>query len=140
MVRYKVDQAYRRSSVATATPLGLIVMLYDGLAVNLARAERSLAVAPGAESARFLKKAQDIICELMGSLDFEKGGEIARNLFRVYEYMNYRLIQANLRRDPAVVAEVRGLVLQLKEAWEEAERRLGRTRGGEGDLALGGKA
>jgi len=140
MVRYKVDQAYRRNSVATATPLGLIVMLYDGLAVNLARAERSLAVAPGAESARFLKKAQDIICELMGSLDFEKGGEIARNLFRVYEYMNYRLIQANLRRDPAVVAEVRGLVLQLKEAWEEAERRLGRTRGGEGDLALGGKA
>ncbi len=140
MVRYKVEQAYKRSSVSTATPLGLIVMLYDGLAVNLARAERSLAVSPGADSARYLKKAQDIICELMGSLDFEKGGEIARNLFRVYEYMNYRLIQANLRRDPAMVAEVRGLVLQLKEAWEEAERKVGKSRNGSEGMALGGRA
>lgn len=140
MVRYKVDQAYKRNSVATATPLGLIIMLYDGLSVNLAKAERSLAISPGAESARYLKKAQDIIFELMGSLDFEKGGEIARNLFRVYEYMNYRLIQANLRRDPAVVAEVRGLVLQLKGAWEEAERKIGKSRGGTEGMALGGRA
>ncbi|NPV58357.1 MAG: flagellar export chaperone FliS [Actinobacteria bacterium] len=139
MVRYKVDQAYKRSSVATATPLGLIIMLYDGMVVNLARAERSLAVTPGAESARYLKKAQDIICELMGSLDFEKGGEIAGNLYRVYEYMNYRLIQANLRRDPAMVAEVRGLALQLKEAWEEAERKLGKKRDGADGVALGGR-
>ncbi len=140
MVRYKVDQAYKRNNVATATPLGLIIMLYDGLAVNLARAERSLALATAAESARYLKKAQDIICELMSSLDFEKGGEIARNLFRVYEYMNYRLIQANLRRDPSVVAEVRGLVLQLKEAWEEAERKIGKSRVGTEGMALGGRA
>ena len=123
--------------MATATPLGLIIMLYDGMIANLARAERSLVAGENEECARRLGRAQDIICELMGSLDFERGGEIARNLFRVYEYMNYRLIQANLRRDPAIAAEVRGLAMQLKEAWEEAERRLGTSRREGAALDLG---
>ncbi|MGB4006908.1 MAG: flagellar export chaperone FliS, partial [Halanaerobiales bacterium] len=67
-----------------------------------------------------LKKTGDIISELMVSLDMEQGGEIARNLYNLYDYMNRRLIQANIRKDPALVDEVINLLSSLKESWEEA--------------------
>jgi flagellar protein FliS len=124
MGSYRADHAYRRNSVETATPLGLIIMLYDGAITNIGRARRALAEEKWEEANRCLSKARDIVFELMGSLDFEKGGEIAGNLYRLYEYMTNRLLQAHLRRDASIASEVQGLLAQLKEAWEEAERKL----------------
>ncbi|MGB4006903.1 MAG: flagellar export chaperone FliS, partial [Halanaerobiales bacterium] len=72
-----------------------------------------------------LKKTGDIISELMVSLDMEQGGEIARNLYNLYDYMNRRLIQANIRKDPGLVDEVITLLTSLKESWEEV---IGRVR------------
>lgn len=125
---YHQLNAYKRNFVETTTPLGLIIMLYDGAVSNLLRAERVIRSGDREEFGRTLAKAQDIVYELMGSLDFEKGGEIARNLYRIYEYMTYRLLQANLRGDAEIVCEVRDLLVQLKEAWEEADRKIRASR------------
>lgn len=127
--------AYRASQVQTATPLGLVVMLYDGAISFLAKAEEAARSDEWERASGLIRRAQDIIYELMGCLDMEKGGQIAANLFRLYEYMGYRLVQAQIRRDPAPAVEVRGHLSSLREAWAEAEKKLKSSSRREGKIA-----
>jgi flagellar protein FliS len=128
-------EAYKANQVKTATPLGLVIMLYDGAVSFLAKAEGAARSGDWEGASGLIRKAQDIVYELMACLDMEKGGQLAANLFRIYEYMGYRLVQAQLRRDPAPAAEVREHLESLKEAWEEAERKLRAASCKEGRLA-----
>ncbi len=64
-------------------------------------------------------KAQDIVTELMVSLDFEKGGDIARNLLGLYLFFNRQLLEANVRKDSTMLKDVRKLLLELKDAWAQ---------------------
>jgi flagellar protein FliS len=64
-----------------------------------------------------LLKAQDIVLELISSLNFD-AGEIAHNLYSLYMYMNRRLIEANVAKDVTIIDEVIKLMTTLKEAWE----------------------
>ncbi len=120
----RAADAYLANQVRTATPLGLINMLYDGAISFLRRAEEAAGSGDWEEAQGLIRRAQDIVYELMGCLDMEKGGRIAVSLFRIYEYMGYRLVQAQLRRDAGIAAEVRGHLQNLREAWEEAERKV----------------
>ena len=63
--------------------------------------------------------------ELMASLDFEKGGTLARNLFSLYSFMSRRMLEGNLSKDPAPLAEVKKLLGDLREAWDEISTRKG---------------
>jgi flagellar protein FliS len=65
-------------------------------------------------------KAQDIINELLSSLDFEKGGEIAKNLDAMYRYILQRLTQGDINRDMKAVDETIWMLGELKSAWEQA--------------------
>jgi len=71
----------------------------------------------------YLGKAMDIIAELNASLNFKEGGEVAANLFRLYNFMTAHLTRANLNWDQEAVEEVLALLSQLKEAWEEVCRK-----------------
>jgi flagellar protein FliS len=64
-------------------------------------------------------KAQEIITELMVSLDFEQGGEIANNLFSLYTWFNRELLEANLAQDRDRIQAVRNMVNELRGAWHE---------------------
>ncbi len=68
-------------------------------------------------------KAQDIIGELMASLDFDRGGEIARNLFTLYVFMNRQLLEANLRKTEKPLQDVRGMLFELRGAWAQVAGR-----------------
>ena len=68
-------------------------------------------------------KAQDIISELMVSLDFDKGGDIARNLFSLYIFMNRQLLDANVRKLIAPVKDVKGMLMELRAAWAAISKR-----------------
>jgi len=68
-----------------------------------------------------LVKTQGVITELMSTLDLSVG-EIATNLFRVYEYMHFRLVEANVKKDAEPVREVLVLLRELLPAWQEAAR------------------
>jgi flagellar protein FliS len=70
----------------------------------------------------YILKAEDVITELMSSLKMEVG-EISNNLFSLYEYMNWRLIQGNIKRDVTMVVEVQGYLRDLRSAWAEAVRK-----------------
>jgi flagellar protein FliS len=114
--------AYRaigiETGVASADPLGLVVMLYDGAIQAIIRAESALA--SGAIEARgaYTSKAIDIITQgLAASLDLRVGGPLADSLSALYDYMGRRLFAANLNGDHAIFEEVRALLVDLRSSW-----------------------
>ncbi len=120
-------QAYKEIQITTANQIKLIVMLYDGAIrkIGLAQACFNEGHKRYDEINAHLRSAQDIVSELMSSLDFEKGGTLARNLFSIYSYLNRQLLQANLKKDPKPLAEVRKLLTDLRDAWEEISTKKG---------------
>jgi flagellar protein FliS len=116
-----------QTKVATASPHGLIVMLYDGALQALANASHHLDEGNVALKAKSLAKAVDIINKgLNASLDPEVGGEIATSLKSLYDYMCRRLTLANLNNDRAIIEEITGLLRQLRGAWAEIAVRVQR--------------
>lgn len=119
--------AYRETRIRTASQGQLIVMLYDEAVkqLDLALEIIALDINGKKDPARIEKlnaavvKAQDIITELMASLDFDQGGEIARNLFSLYNWFNRELLQANIARDADRIKTVRTMMDELRGAWHE---------------------
>lgn len=70
-----------------------------------------------------ITKAQDIITELMLSLNMEQGGQISENLFNLYAYMKKRLLEGNMNKDAATLEEVAGLLEELRSTWDEAAKK-----------------
>jgi len=93
----------------------LIVMLYDGAIRYLEQAKANL---KGKDYSDLLFKAQDVITELMCSLNFE-AGDIAKSLYNLYDYINRRITQANIDKDPQPIEEVVGYLKELRGAWAE---------------------
>jgi flagellar protein FliS len=95
-------------------------MLYEGAIRFLLVAKKAHASQEVEKCHRNMLKAQHIIQEFMNTLDMEMGNEIAENLLRLYEYLNYQLIQANVKKDMTLVDEVVEHLRQLKSTWEAA--------------------
>ncbi len=109
--------AYKNNEVMSASQSKLILMLYDGAIKYLKLAEIAISEKKIEKTNENLKKAQDILAEFMSTLNFREGGEIAENLYSLYEYMYQRLIRANIDKDTAIVLEVRGYLEELRETW-----------------------
>ena len=117
-------RTYRTNAVLTASPGQLVLMLYDGALCSLALAREAFD-RPETEVRRLavinnqLLKTQAIISELQNGLNFEAGGEMATDLYRLYDYYNRRLFEANLRKQVAPVIEVERLLGELRAGWVE---------------------
>ncbi len=112
-------QSYKDTQIRTANQGTLIVMLYDAAIRNVGAAEDMLGqgLRGFEEVSRRVIKAQDIVTELMVSLDFERGGELAGNLFSIYMFVNRQLLDANIRKDVEPLQNARRLLLELRDAW-----------------------
>jgi flagellar secretion chaperone FliS len=119
--------AYKEIQIKTANQIRLIVMLYDGAIRHINLASDAFVEGHRRYDAinNHIIAAQDILSELMASLDFEKGGLLAKNLFSLYSFMTRRLLEGNLKKDPAPLAEVKKLLGDLREAWDEISTRKG---------------
>jgi flagellar protein FliS len=115
-------QAYRQTQAQTAAPGELVVMLYRGAVRFVSSAIQAMDTHDIQAAHTSLVRAQAIISELSETLDLTRGGEIATNLQAIYEYMNRRLLEANLKKDAAMAREVEGLLRELLPAWEQAAR------------------
>jgi flagellar protein FliS len=119
--------AYRETRVKTASQGQLIIMLYDEavrqLDTGLDLLGRNLPEKkdPGSieRISRAILKTQEIITELMVSLDFDQGGEIAKNLFALYTWFNHELLEANIHQDLKQITVIRGMICELRSAWSE---------------------
>lgn len=106
------------SIVLDADPHRLIQLLFDGALERLALAKGFLRNGEIAGRLQAVNGAIAIIDGLHGALDLERGGALARQLDQLYEYMNLRLVQANLHKDVAMIEEVANLLRELKEGWD----------------------
>jgi len=109
--------AYLESRVLAADPVELIHMLYEHALLQLRVARTALAVKDVPSRSTAIAKVLAILGELEGSLDFKAGGAITQNLSRLYRYMRKRLVEANVGRLDAPLAEVESLLRTLDEGW-----------------------
>ena len=110
--------AYQENSVLTASSGKLLLMLYDGAIKFLKFAKISINDQNIEATNKYLKKAQRIITEFMCTLNMDI--EISKSLYSLYEYMNYRLMQANIKKDNAMIDEVLDMLIELRDTWEKA--------------------
>ena len=111
----KVDT---QSGVAFADPHRLIQMLMEGALDKIAIAKGCLERNDIAGKGSHISWAISIIDGLRMSLDKTAGGDIAQNLDDLYDYMGRRLLQANIKSDPAMLDEVASLIREIKSAWD----------------------
>lgn len=110
-------KSYKESSVETTDQGKLILIVYDFAIRNCKSAKEKLSQGNVQARTKTLHRAQQAITELMVSLNFSKGGDIAKKLYSLYSYMNKRLIDANMKKDSVPIDEVIKYLTELREAW-----------------------
>lgn len=117
-------QKYKQVEINTAPQNRLVVMLYDGAIKFLEEACAYMDKKHGTEQVHNnIVKAQEIIYELLSSLNYE-AGEIANRLASIYTYMNQKLTEGNISKTKPPVLEVIKYLKELKEAWVVVEEKV----------------
>lgn len=106
---------YQNDSVMTASPMELIIMLYDGMIKQIKLAEIFLEDKDYEKVNRALTKAEDIVNELLASLDLSY--PISQELMRLYDFMLQELVEINLHKDASRIEPLLEIIFGLREAW-----------------------
>ena len=114
----KKVSAYQDVAITTQSKGRLIVLLYDGAIKFMKLAIRELEAGNHEAKGRYINKTLDIINELNAVLDTDAGGEIATNLRNLYCFMQNRLSEANIKRDPQMIREVIKLMEEMNQSWK----------------------
>ena len=112
----KID-SYKKMQIETSDPATLILMLYDRAIVLLDKAKNEIIEKQYEKKGYSLTKANEIITELAGSLDMEKGGEIATSLSRLYNFVMREIIDADMNLNTNAIDNARRIVSELRESW-----------------------
>jgi flagellar protein FliS len=112
---------YRQLAVQSATPVGLVVMLYDGAISALQRAIGAIEAHDIEKRCAHLNRALAIIVYLEGVLNFETGGEVAQTLKRLYLHTRTCVLQASLKNSKEMLVPLIQQFSELREAWQQAE-------------------
>lgn len=122
MTSSNAQQKYLETSISTVSKEDLIVKIFDALILYSARAiekfETDSDDIEGIHNA--LLRAQRACCLLMGALDLEIGGELAQNLFSIYEFWHHELVMANMKKDPNRIRTLLPTFKDFRETWMEA--------------------
>lgn len=109
--------AYKQNSVTTASPGELTLMLYNGCLKFLTIAKKAIEEKNFQEKNVYIQKAQAIINELIVTLNMDY--DISKQMYPLYDYMNRRLIEANIKNDAEIVDEVIGLMTEFRDTWKQ---------------------
>lgn len=122
------SQTYLVAQVQSATPGGLIVLLYDGLLRFMQQAEEHLQDKSNPSHIRLaaasIQRATDILAELASALRKEQNPELGTNLSGLYAFFTTELSRSLHARDHTIITPLLPLVLQLRDAWADAETQL----------------
>ncbi len=111
---------YLKTQIETASQPQLLLMLFDAAVKKLNIAKKAIRDKSIEKSHQELTKVQRIFIELMLALDLEKGGDLAVNLLRIYDFIYHQLVKANIRQDTGMIDEVMPIVENLRNGWSEA--------------------
>ena len=110
--------AYLKNSVETADPLEQIILLYERAIFLLKGIKEDIEQKRVKEKVEKIYRVDEIIRALDSALNYEKGGEIAKNLHKIYDFIQSRLLLINSRNDRKMVDEVISLLEELLEGWK----------------------
>ena len=127
----EVSQTYLVQQIMTAAPAKLVAMLYERAITLLHETVDAIEAGDIERRWRANGKATDVICHLWGTLDRERGGEIAENLNRLYGFMMMRLTMIDVENDAQAAREVIELLEPLRRSWQELADGEGASRGTE---------
>lgn len=120
--------AYHQGAASGSSPIGLVVLLYEQAAKDLREALKALRAGNIERRTFEINHALLVVGQLQGTLDMDRGGDIAVNLDRFYNQVRSRLLQAQIQASAAILEEQMNLLLSLRETWQEVERRTLETK------------
>ncbi|MAX66467.1 MAG: flagellar export chaperone FliS [Bacteriovoracaceae bacterium] len=116
--------AYKKTSVQTASKEQILLMLYQAAIKNCKKSIEAIEQKNVQKKGEFIGKLQDIVIELNNSLDFEVGGDVARELSSLYDYVLYSSTQANIKIEKEPLEGCLKVLITLYEGWAEAIKSL----------------
>jgi flagellar protein FliS len=114
--------SYREAAVRGASPVRLVICLYEQAIEDLRRAVIALEKGDIETRTRGINHALTVIAQLQGSLDMERGGDVARNLERFYSLVRVGLIEAQTKQSARILEQQISQLATVHEAWLEVER------------------
>lgn len=117
-----LKERYKEDYVSTASPADLIIMLYEGCIKQIKLAKIYLESDDIEQTSTAIIKAQNIIMELMQSLDMSF--EISKDLMSLYDFILYELMQMNIKKDMEKSPDILNILVTLKDAWLGAKLKL----------------
>lgn len=110
--------AYLRTQVQSSTPLERVVMLYDAAIRALDAAREAMTKQDLLARRAAISKLLAIVTELQNTLDLERGGKIAEDLDRLYDYVLTRILDALTTQKPQGLEDARRVLAPLRDAWQ----------------------
>lgn len=116
--------SYREMEIHAASPQKLVVIVFEQLVINLERARIAMERNDIELRVTSLRRSRDIVTELLGTLDFEKGGPIANQLADLYQYMLYELVDVGMRGDLYTMRKLVSIATLLRDGFAGAAEQL----------------
>lgn len=110
---------YQKTAVTTASREKILLMLYEGAIRFIKQAKIAMDEKRIADKGKYISKATAILSELMATLDFKVGGELAVDLENLYVFMIDKLIEGNIENKVESLNQVEGLLNTLYAAWKD---------------------
>nr|WP_307555858.1 flagellar export chaperone FliS [Paenibacillus sp. V4I5] len=111
-------QKYQNNQATTATPGELTLLLFNGAIKFIKQTKLALQEKKLDKANEFNLRVQDIISELVITLD--RSYPISEQLLMMYDYMNRRMIESNINKDGSILDEIEDLFAQFRDTWKEA--------------------
>lgn len=121
---------YKAMAIKTANRGQILIMLYEAAIQNVKKASEAIARKDLKAKGMHIGKAHDIVNELLNTLDFEIGGQIARDLERLYNFITEQLVKANLEGSRESLATIQKTLETLLAGWKTAVEQVNRGQAG----------
>jgi flagellar protein FliS len=115
----RAARTYYQTQIQSQSPLELVVMLYDAALRFMQMAADGTRCRDLAAKREGMSRAMAILSELQNTLNLQEGGDVAKSLDGLYGYIGGRLIEANIKLDPAPIDEAIRLFRPLRDAWAQ---------------------
>jgi len=116
--------AYRENAVRSATPIELVVILFDAAIDDMRRAVSAIKSSDIEQRAIAIRHAMLILQQLQGTLDFEQGGPVARQFEQFYNLVRAKVLESQLRNSPELMQQQIRFMSEVRDCWVEAENQL----------------
>jgi flagellar secretion chaperone FliS len=115
------ELSYRKSAIEGASPIGLVIALYDTLWGDLRRAAAAIRENDIEKRCRELNHATLVLGQLENWIDLNNGGELAKNLTQLYAYLRAKMLEASIAKSAPMLEAQMELILHVRTAWQQRD-------------------